>query len=383
MPKDLYKILGVSKNATEQEIKSAYRKLALKYHPDKHKGDKDAETNFKEINQAYEVLSDKKKRQQYDTFGAYGGSGGGGGGFSGGANGFTGRGGFEGFDFSGFNNGASDFADIFETFFGGAGGKRRGGKKNGPMRGNDIEANIKISFNEAVCGCQKELEIIKSDVCQHCNGGGAEPGSSIVSCGSCRGSGEIRSVQNTILGQITTSHVCNECGGTGKVSEKKCSVCHGTTRVRTKEHVKVKIPAGVDNGSTIRVSEKGEGGIKGGHSGDLYIILTVEQSKKFIRDSYDIHTEIEIPLVQAVLGGEADVTTIHGVEKIKIPAGTEDGKVFKLSGKGVPKLNNDGTGDHLLKVRIKIPQKLSKRERELFEELAKESGLDTKKKGWF
>ena len=302
---------------------------------------------------------------------------------SGGANGFAGRGGFEGFDFSGFNNGASDFADIFETFFGGAGGKRRGGKKNGPMRGNDIEANIKISFNEAVFGCQKELEIIKSDVCQHCNGGGAEPGSSIVSCGSCRGSGEIRSVQNTILGQITTSHVCNECGGTGKVSEKKCSVCHGTTRVRTKEHVKVKIPAGVDNGSTIRVSEKGEGGIKGGHSGDLYIILTVEQSKKFIRDSYDIHTEIEIPLVQAVLGGEADVTTIHGVEKIKIPAGTEDGKVFKLSGKGVPKLNNDGTGDHLLKVRIKIPQKLSKRERELFEELAKESGLDTKKKGWF
>ncbi|MEK7548149.1 MAG: molecular chaperone DnaJ [Patescibacteria group bacterium] len=385
MAKDLYEVLGVSKNATEQEIKSAYRKLALKYHPDKHKGDKDSETKFKEINQAYEVLSDKKKRQQYDTFGAYGGASGFGGGGGGGypRGGFSG-GGFEGFDFSGFNNGSSDFADIFETFFGGAGGKRRGGgKRSGPIRGNDIEANIKISFNEAVFGCQKELEIIKSDVCQHCNGNGAEPGSSIVSCGACRGSGEIRSVQNTILGQITTSHVCGECGGAGKVSEKKCSVCHGTTRVRTKEHVKVKIPAGVDNGSTIRVSGKGEGGIKGGSSGDLYIILAVEPNKKFIRDGYDIHTEIEIPLVQAVLGGEVDVATIRGMEKIKIPAGTEDGKVFKLSGKGVPKLNGSGTGDHLSKVRVGIPQKLSKRERELFEELAKESGLDAKKKGWF
>lgn len=383
MPKDLYEILGVSKNATEQEVKSAYRKLALKYHPDKHKGDKDSESKFKEINQAYEVLSDKKKRQQYDTFGAYGGASGFGGGGGGYSRGGSSGGGFEGFDFSGFNNGASDFADIFETFFGGGGKRRGGGKKSGPIRGSDIEANIKISFNEAVFGCQKELEIIKSDVCQNCKGSGAEPGSSIVTCGSCRGSGEIRSVQNTILGQITTSHGCGECGGTGKVSEKKCLVCHGTTRVRTKEHVKVKIPAGVDNGSTIRVSGKGEGGIKGGSSGDLYIILTVEPSKKFIRDSYDIHTEIEIPLVQAVLGGEVDVATIHGVEKIKIPAGTEDGKVFKLSGKGVPKLNDGGTGDHLSKVRIKIPQKLSKRERELFEELAKESRLDIKKKGWF
>ncbi len=372
--KDLHEILGVKKGATDAEIKTAYRKLALKWHPDKHKGDNEAETKFKEINVAYEILSDKKKRQQYEAFGAAG---------PGGAGGFPGGGrGFEGFDFSGFSNGASGFADIFETFFGG-GNVRSRSKKRGPMRGNDIEAAIKITFEEAVFGCQKDLEITKPDVCDHCNGKGAEPGTSIVTCKTCGGAGETREARNTILGQMTTSRTCDECSGEGRVPEKKCTKCHGTTRARVKERVKVKIPAGVDNGSTIRLSDKGEGGVKGGPSGDLYIDLIVTPSKKFIRSGSDIHSEIEIHLVQAVIGGEIEVDTIDGISKIKIPAGTEDGKVFKISGAGVPKVSGSGRGDHLAKIRIAIPKKLSKKEKELYRQLAQEAGIDIKKGGLF
>lgn len=373
--KDLYKILGVKKDATETEIKAAYRKLALKWHPDKHKGDEDAETKFKEINVAYELLSDKQKRQQYDAFGSAG---------PGGAGGFPGGGGagFGGFDFSGFSGGSSGFADIFETFFGG-GNVRSRSKKAGPIRGNDIEAAIKIDFEEAVFGCEKELEITKPDVCEHCSGKGAEPGSSIVTCKTCGGEGEIREARNTILGQMTTSRTCDECLGEGRVPEKKCTKCHGTTRARVKERVKVKIPAGVDNGSTIRLSGKGEGGINGGPGGDLYINLIVNPSKKFVRSGNDIHVEVDIHLVIAVMGGEIEVETIDGKERIKIPAGTEDGKVFKLSDKGVPKVSGSGRGDHLVKVRILIPKKLSKKEKELYLQLAEEAGIDTKKGGLF
>ena len=374
MAKDLYEILGVKKAATDKEIKSAYRKLALKWHPDKHKGEKDAETKFKEINQAYEVLSDNKKRQQYDTFGSTSEPGG----FSGGgAGGFD----FSGFDFSG--GGAGGFADIFETFFGGnkSGGGRD--KRQTAIRGSDIESVIKISFEEAVFGVEKELEITKAGVCRNCEGKGAEPGSSIITCKSCGGTGEIRSVRNTILGQMTTSHACDECSGEGKVPEKKCKVCHGTTRARVKDRVKIKIPAGVDNGSTIRLSGKGEGGIKGGPSGDLYINLVVNPNKDFVRHGSDIYSVIEIPVVTAVLGGETEIETIYGKEKIKIPAGTDDGKVFKLSEKGVVKLGSKNNGDHLAKVNIIIPKKLSKKEKELYLELAKENGIEVKKGGLF
>ncbi|MDD3861289.1 MAG: molecular chaperone DnaJ [Candidatus Gracilibacteria bacterium] len=378
--KDLYEVLGVNKDASDSEIKAAYRKLALKWHPDKHQGDKDAEQKFKEMNMAYEVLSDKKKRQQYDTFGSAGGAGGYGVG-SGGFGGFNGA----GFDFSGFSDGAGNFADIFESFFNGGMGGSRGNrrKKSGAMRGNDIEAHVKITFEEAVFGCEKELEITKPDVCKNCKGSGVEQGSSIITCPTCRGTGEIRSVRNTILGQIATSSTCDECGGEGKVPEKKCGVCHGTTRVRTKENVKVRIPAGVDNGSTIRLSGKGEGGVKNGPSGDLYITLQVSPHKNFVRDGYDIHSEAEIHLVQAVLGAEIAIETIHGKEKIAIPAGTEDGKVFKLKEKGIQKINTDGKGDHLVKVRIKIPSKLSGKEKELYAELAKEAKVEVKKGGVF
>lgn len=371
MAKDLYEVLGVARGATDKEIKSAYRKLALKWHPDKHKGDKEAEQKFKEINVAYEILSDKKKRQQYDTFGSAGGRGG------------AGSSGFDGFDFSGFSGGSGNFADIFESFFGGGGFKSSNRQKNASMRGNDIEAGIRISFEEAVFGTEKELEITKPDVCDHCKGKGAEPGSSIISCKLCGGTGEVRAVRNTIFGQMTTSRTCDQCGGEGRLPEKSCGKCHGTTRVRGKERVKVKIPAGVDNGSTMRISGKGEGGARGGGSGDLYITLAVEPSRKFARAGADIHSEVEIPVVQAVLGGEVEIETIHGKSKIKIPAGTESGKVFKLSEKGVPKMHGGGLGDHLVKITVIIPKKLPKKEKELYEELAKIEGVDVSRGGWF
>ncbi len=377
MDKDLYEILGIKKGATDAEIKSAYRKMAMKWHPDKNKGDKEVEKKFKEINNAYETLSDKQKRQQYDTFGKAGAQG------FGGQSGFHGAQGFSGYDFSGFSEGGGGFADIFESFFGGGqgGANRRAGTKTS-IRGSDIEANIKIKFEEAVFGCEKELEITKADVCSHCKGKGAEQGTPIISCKTCGGTGEIRSVRNTILGQMATSRICEDCGGEGRVPEKKCSVCHGTTRVRTKERVKIKIPAGVDNGSTIRLSGKGEGGIRGGSAGDLYINLHTEPHKKFIRAGYDIHSTMEIPVVQAVLGGETKVETIHGEEKIKIPIGTQDGTVFKISGKGVMNPGRGIKGDHLVKTKIVVPSKLSRKSKELYTELAKEEGIDIKKGGW-
>lgn len=375
MSQDLYEVLGVQKGADDSAIKAAYRKLALKWHPDKHKGDAGAEKKFKEINVAYEVLSDKQKRQQYDTFGSTGGRPGG----------FPGGGGGGGFDFNGFSgfggSGASDFADIFESFFGGSGGRAKTRRHGGAIRGNDIETNIKITFEEAVFGCEKELEITKLDVCKNCEGKGAEPGSSIVSCSPCSGTGEVRTVRNTILGQMATSRVCEECHGEGKVPEKKCAKCQGTTRFRDKERIKIKIPAGVDNGSTIRLSGKGEGGIKGGPAGDLYINLFVAASKQFIRSGVDIHSEINLHVLQAVMGSEVEVETIHGREKIKIPPGTEEGKVFKISGKGVPR--SAGAGDHLAKIKIKVPKKVSKKEKELYAQLADEAGLDIKKGGLF
>ncbi len=374
MAKDLYEILGVKRDATDAEIKSAYRKLALKWHPDKHKGDKEAETKFKEINQAYEVLSDKQKRNQYDTFGSAGGAGG----FGGDAGGF---------DFSGFagGGGAGGFADIFESFFGGGMGGQASGRprSNGRRRGNDIEATIQIKFEEAVFGCEKELEITKAGQCEHCKGSGAEPDSAIVSCKDCGGSGQVRSVKNTILGQIATTRTCSTCEGSGKLPEKKCKVCHGTTRVRVKERVKVKIPAGVDQGSTIRLSNKGEAGVKGGPAGDLYIHLNVAESKEYRRHGLDIHSELNVHMLQALLGAEVEASTLHGPMKIKIPAGSQDGKTFKLSGKGVEKVGGGAQGDHLLKLKVNIPEKLSKKEKELYQQLAEIAEVETKKGGLF
>lgn len=379
MQKDLYEILGVAKGASDKEIKAAYRRLALKYHPDKNKGDKEAETKFKEINMAYEVLSDNQKRKQYDQFGAVPGGASGTGGQWGGVN----WGGFGGGAEGGFPFGEGGFADIFESFFGG-GRKKSARRKTDGVRGNDIEAVINLTFEEAAFGTTKELEITKPFNCDHCNGKGAEPGSAIVSCKSCGGTGEIRSVKNTILGQMVTSRTCDACEGLGKVPEKKCSKCHGTTRVRGKKRVTIKIPAGVNDGTSIRLSGEGEAGVYGGGYGDLYAHVQIKKSEKFTRDGVNVHSETEIDVVTAVLGGEIQVETIHGAVGLKIPNGTQNETVFKLSGKGIHRESGASAqggakvGDHFVKVHVKIPSKLSRKEKELYEQLK-----ENKDRGWF
>lgn len=379
MAKDFYETLGVSKNATDQEIKKAYRKLALEYHPDKHKGNKEIEQKFKEINQAYEVLSDRQKRTQYDQFGAAGAQGfGGGQGFGGfDGQGFNGA----GFDFSAFS-GAGGFADIFETFFGGGGAARKT-KKRGPRQGDDIESQLDLSFEEAAFGVEKELMVQKAVTCDHCHGTGAEPGSKVVTCPTCKGTGEIRTVRQTIFGQMATSRVCSECYGEGKIHEQRCSLCQGSTLIRKAEKVRVKIPAGVDNDSTIRVSGKGEAGPFGGAAGDLYLHIRVQPSKQFVRNGYDLHSEHHIHMLQAVLGDEVEVATLKEPLKLKIPAGTQNGKVFRLKEYGIEKLRGDGKGDLYVKIIVDVPTKLSKKEKELYLQLAKESHLSLKTKEGF
>ncbi|MBU0668287.1 molecular chaperone DnaJ [Patescibacteria group bacterium] len=375
MAKNYYEVLGVSKNASDLEIKKAYRKLAQQYHPDKHKGDKAAESKFKEANEAYEVLSDKQKRSHYDTFGSAGGQGFGGGTGFGGAQGFN----ASGFDFSQFSGGG--FSDIFETFFGGAGGAKR--KRTGPIPGSDIEFQLTISFEEAAFGTEKDLMVTKAVQCDHCHATGAEPGSKSVTCRICNGTGEIRTVRQTLFGQMATSTACNECNGEGRTHEKICTVCHGSTRMKKDEKVRVKIPAGVDNDSTIRLSGKGEAGYLGGGSGDLYIHIRTAPSKKFVRNGYDIHNELHIHLLQALLGDEIEVDTLREKVTLKIPAGTQSGKVFRLKEYGIEKLRGTGKGDQYTKIIVDIPLKLSRKEKDLYLQLAKEAKISTKGKKGF
>lgn len=370
MAKDYYNTLGVAKNASTDEIKKAYRKLALQYHPDRNKGDKEAEQKFKEVNEAYEVLSDKQKRSNYDQFGSAEP-----GGFSG-AGGFGNGAGFqEGFDFSSFSGGG--FSDIFETFFGQQGGRGKR-KQRGPRRGEDIEVQVQISFEEAVFGVEKELLVTKTLGCEHCRGTGAEPGSKTIICPTCRGSGEVRSIRQTLFGQMAVSQVCSQCYGEGSIQEKQCTVCHGTTRVRKSEKIRIKIPAGVDNDSTIRVGGKGEAGTYNGPAGDLYVHLRVTPSKKFVSSGFDIHSEVHLHLLQSVLGDEIEIETIDQKVSLKIPAGTQNGKVFRLKGYGVKKLREDERGDHFVKILVDIPTKLSRKEKELYAQLTKEAKLELK-----
>lgn len=362
MTENYYSILGIDKNASDDEIKRAYRRLAQKYHPDRNSGNKEAEQQFKKINMAYEVLSDKEKRGNYDQFGEAGAN------FDP-SQGFTGQ----GFDFSDFNTG---FGDIFESFFGsGTRSRKKGGQS---MRGNDIEALLKLRFEEAAFGTEKELKVTKSVVCERCKGQGNEPGSKIVTCQHCGGSGEIRTVRSTFLGQMATSRACDVCRGEGKMPETPCRDCNRATRVRKTEHIRVKIPEGIDSGATIRLSEKGEGGMKGGPSGDLFIHVEVEPSAIYKRNGYDIYSDKHVHVLQVTLGDEISVETLHGLVQLKIPAGTQSGTLFKLKERGIKKLRAKGLGDHYVRIIINIPLKLSKKERELYSQLALEAGLKVK-----
>lgn len=359
--KDLYGILGVSKDSSDDEIKKAYRKLSKKYHPDVNKGDKELEKKFKEINTAYEILSDKQKRMQYDQFGGIPGAGSGG--FGTGA-GFQGA----GFDFSGFGGG---FADIFETFFGAGGGQETQTRHTRKSRGSDIEITIQLTFEEAAFGCSKEISINHFKECNHCKGSGAEPGAKVVPCSECNGTGEVTTIQNTFIGQMRSSKICPKCYGRGEMPEKSCSSCHGEGRIKTGSKVMINIPAGVDNGTTLRLSGKGNAGSFGRESGDLYVHIISSPSSKFERDGNNIKTSLSIHVSQATLGDEINIDTIHGKVILKIPAGTFSGTVLRLKGYGIQKINSSQKGDHLIKITIDIPKKLSQKEKDHYLELAK------------
>ncbi len=361
MGKDYYNILGVNKTATKEEIKKAFRTKAHEHHPDKVGGN---EAKFKEINEAYQVIGDDKKRAQYDQFGSSFEQAQAGGGFHG----------FDGFrDFSGFANGqgmnAEDLGDIFGgigDMFGFGGG--RSTRRN--SRGRDLQVSIQINFLEAVFGVEKEIKITKKVKCDRCKGNGAEPGTKIETCKTCGGSGRVAKVQRTILGNIQVEAVCHDCQGEGKTYAKKCTKCHGSGVVNEPTSLKIKIPAGIDNGETIRLSGHGEAGEKGASAGDLYIKVMVASDKRFERHGYDINSKAEINFSNAVLGTKIDVETVEGKVKLKIPAGTQSGTTFKLRGKGIQKLRGGGKGDHFVKVNIKTPTSINRKQKKLLEELA-------------
>lgn len=375
--RDYYEILGVSRNATEEEIKRAYRRLAKQYHPDANPGNKEAEEKFKEINEAYEVLSDPEKRRKYDQFGhaafdpSFGAQGAGfGGGFSGG---------FADFDFGGFGD---FFEDIFEGFdiFGSS--KR---KKETPKKGADIYVDLELTLKESVFGCEKEIPIYRTERCPTCGGSGAKQGSSPVTCKKCGGTGQIRTKQATLFGEFTSIRTCDACGGVGTIITEPCRECAGTGTVRRQRRVKINVPAGIDDGQVITLRSEGESGVKGGPNGDLYIRIRIKPHPIFKRIGQDIHVEVPITFVNAALGTEIEIPTLDGKTKIKVDPGTQNGDEIRIKGKGVPFLRGRGKGDLVVKFIIEIPRKLNEKQKELlrkFEELSNEEGYEKRKHFW-
>nr|WP_295969491.1 molecular chaperone DnaJ [uncultured Bacillus sp.] len=357
--RDYYEVLGVSKGASQDEIKKAYRKLSKKYHPDINK-EPGADEKFKEINEAYEVLSDEQKRAQYDQFGHADPN-----------QGFGGYGG--GADFGGFGG----FEDIFSTFFGGGGGGRRR-DPNAPRQGADLQYTMSLKFEDAVFGKETEIEIPREETCDSCNGTGAKKGTKPETCSHCHGTGQINTEQNTPFGKIVNRRVCHYCNGTGKEIKHKCSTCGGTGKVKKLRKIAVKIPAGIDDGQQLRISGQGEPGINGGPAGDLYVVFHIEPHEFFERDGDDVYCEIPLTFVQAALGDEIEVPTLHGKVKLKIPAGTQTGTKFRLRGKGIPNVRGRGTGDQHIIVKVITPTKLTEKQKQLLQEFADISGSNYK-----
>lgn len=349
-----YEILGISKGASEDDIKKAYRKLAIKYHPDKNKGDKSAEEKFKEATEAYEVLSDPKKRQAYDQFGKAGVSGAGGPGFGSAA-------------YTDFSDIFGDFGDIFSDFFGGGGRSQR---RSGPRRGSDLRYNLEIKLEDAALGKEYKIDIPMLETCPDCHGSGAAKGASPTTCPDCGGSGQIRRTQ----GFFSVATTCSRCGGRGSVINNPCRTCRGEGLVEKRRTLNIKVPPGVESGSRLKVSGEGEAGPNGGPKGDLYVVMHIRKHPVFDREGNDLIITKKIPLYMACLGGEIEVPTIDGkTVKMKVNEGTESGQIFRLKGNGIPYLGSYGKGDQLVVVSIEIPKKLNKRQRELMEEFAKES----------
>ncbi len=362
--RDYYEVLGVSKGATDDEIKKAFRKLAKQYHPDLHPDDKEAEAKFKEVNEAYEVLSDPSKKAKYDQFGfagvdpSYGAGAGGGGGF----------GGFGGF---------GDVGDIFDSIFGAfGGGGGRGTNPNAPRRGSDIEVGAAISFMEACKGVSKTVKVNRLQKCPDCNGSGAAAGSSVKTCPDCNGKGTVNITQQSLFGMVRQTVKCSRCGGKGKIVDNPCKKCSGKGMVRVSEEKEVNIPAGIDDGQQLRVGGGGNCGVNGGPNGDLYITLTVRPDPIFERDGYDVWTEIPLTYGQAALGDEITVPTIDGKVKYNVPEGTQGGTVFRLKGKGIKKVNRNDRGDHYVKVYVEIPKNLTKDQKKALKEF--EQSLENK-----
>lgn len=361
--RDYYEVLGVNKDASADELKKAFRRLAVQYHPDKEGGD---EAKFKEINEAYEVLKDSSKRQRYDQFGHAGV-----GGAAGGGNPYEGFGGFGQGQNVNFDFGDLGLGDIFGSFFGG--GQSRGQRQS---RGNDVETMVEIDFEQAVFGTEVDLNLTLNDSCAHCKGSTVEPGHELKTCDQCKGSGQTVRVMQTMFGNIQQATVCDTCRGAGKVPEKVCSVCHGNGTERKKQVISLKIPAGVDDGATIRLREHGEA-IANGPKGDLYVNIRVKPHKKFTREGDLILSDETVSMVDAALGTEIEVETVDGPIRMKVPAGTQSGTDFKLSNHGVPHIRKDTRGHHIVTVIVETPTKLNKKQQQLLEEFRshKKSGL--------
>lgn len=350
--RDYYEVLGVDKSADDATLKKAYRKLAKKYHPDVNPGDKEAEAKFKEATEAYSVLSDPDKRKQYDQFGHAAFENGGGGG----------AGGFGGFDFSGADMG-DIFGDIFGDLFGGGGSRRRA--NNGPMKGANLRARVNITFEDAVFGCEKELEITLKDECTSCHGSGAKAGTSPVTCPKCNGEGQIVYTQQSMFGMVRNVQVCPDCHGTGKIIKDKCPDCRGTGYISNRKKIKVSIPAGIDNGQSIRIRGKGEPGINGGEWGDLLVEVAVSQHPIFRRQDYDIFSTVPVSFVQAALGATIRIDTIDGQVEYELKAGTQTDTQVRLRGKGVPSLRNKNVrGDHYVTFVVQVPTSMTKEQKE-------------------
>lgn len=349
--RDYYEVLGVNKGVSDAELKKAYRKEAKKYHPDLHPGDEEAAEKFKEVNEAYQVLSDSDKRAKYDQFGHAGvdpNFGAGGGGFGGGFGGF-------------------DFGDIFSDIFGGGfgGGSQR---RNAPRRGNDVRQVVEITFEEAAFGCKKKINLNKMEQCKTCSGSGSKPGTKPITCAHCNGTGQIQTQQRTMLGYMTNVSPCPHCKGTGKIISDPCPDCRGTGKVRRSKTIEIEIPAGIDDGQTMQLSGQGEPGERGGPSGDLLVTIRVKSHAMFMRDGYDVFLEMPISFAQAALGATLKVPTIDGVVEYDIPEGTQTGTRFKLRGKGIPYIRGKNRGDQYVTVKVEVPKSLTTKQKELLKE---------------
>lgn len=360
--RDYYEVLGVQKNATDDEIKKAYRKLAKENHPDLHPDDKDAEERFKEVNEAYEVLSDSNKRARYDQFGHEGPNMGG-----------AGYG-----DFSGF--GGQGFDSIFDFFFNGAegGGQRR---RNGPERGQDLRYDLTLTFEEAAFGCKKEISVSKVEQCPDCHGTGCAPGTTPEICPDCRGTGSVRTTQRTPFGMVQSQGPCPKCGGTGKLIHQPCPTCKGKANVRRNRKLNVNIPAGIDDGQTISMKGQGNAGRDGGPAGDLLVTVSVRPHESFERDGSSVLSAADISFAQAALGADIEVPTLDGKVKLTIPEGTQPGSVFRLRGKGIPYLRGSGRGDQYVTVNIAVPKGLSGSQKEALRAYAKAMGESVPESG--